>query len=552
MLKPLKAQVLKSCTFAVACVMLSACAPIITVHEVRPKAPAQISPPRDAVTACFADARRNAAHNPNRAIADYLQASQLARSQFAKSHDSLTTNRALTKYRLAVDRVLSLLNRTKPPIAGRTLVFANGERKFFLRVNAPPALALRLQSARWIPADSLAIGGTAFPKRATAAGAGAPMVALFPETKERPRVFDLAKDYGNFTAIIDGKDGKNGALTLTFKRPAETKSVVLGGRRWSLAADYSAPMALAMIRERPQAFGLLRLLRPEKYDNTTRLYLLQHFDAKRTPVVLVHGLQDSPAAWTKTVNALEADPAIRAHFQFWVFSYPSGYPFQYSAMKFERCLDLADAKFPHHRKYVLIGHSMGGLIVRLQVTNTGLALWNAVFRKPPSKITVSEKNRELIYGSLIFKARHDVRNVIFISTPHRGSTFAVNWIGRIGSALVKLPLNFIKLGASLQSALIPGSGEQLARVPNSIDTLSPNNPGLKALAKLPVAVPFDSIMGDRGRIGDVRKSSDGIVPYWSSHLAGARSETFVPSGHDAQLNPQAIRKVKQILLSEDR
>ncbi len=41
--------------------------------------------------------------------------------------------------------------------------------------------------------------------------------------------------------------------------------------------------------------------------------------------------------------------------------------------------------------------------------------------------------------------------------------------------------------------------------------------------------------------------SDGIVPYWSSHMDGAESELVVPSSHSAHQNPQAIAEVKRIL-----
>jgi hypothetical protein len=53
-------------------------------------------------------------------------------------------------------------------------------------------------------------------------------------------------------------------------------------------------------------------------------------------------------------------------------------------------------------------------------------------------------------------------------------------------------------------------------------------------------------MGDRGR-GDTPNSSDGIVPYWSSHLDSAQSELIVHSGHGAQDDPEAIREVARIL-----
>ena len=89
---------------------------------------------------------------------------------------------------------------------------------------------------------------------------------------------------------------------------------------------------------------------------------------------------------------------------------------------------------------------------------------------------------------------------------------------------------------------------RLKRMPNSIDTLAPNNRFVLEINKFPIArgIPYHSIIGDRGR-GDTPQSSDGVVPYWSSHLEGAQSELIVPSNHSAPLNAQAIAEVQRIL-----
>jgi hypothetical protein len=94
-------------------------------------------------------------------------------------------------------------------------------------------------------------------------------------------------------------------------------------------------------------------------------------------------------------------------------------------------------------------------------------------------------------------------------------------------------------------ALNPGS--QRALIPTSVQGLSPNSPLLRALAQLRIQVPHHSIIGDRGR-GDTPNSSDGVVPYWSSHLASAESEKIVPTGHEAMTNPQAAAEIRRILL----
>jgi len=55
--------------------------------------------------------------------------------------------------------------------------------------------------------------------------------------------------------------------------------------------------------------------------------------------------------------------------------------------------------------------------------------------------------------------------------------------------------------------------------------------------------------GQKGGNKDTSKPmmSDGLVPYWSSHLDGAQSERLVPSSHNAQQSPEAIAEVERIL-----
>jgi hypothetical protein len=167
---------------------------------------------------------------------------------------------------------------------------------------------------------------------------------------------------------------------------------------------------------------------------------------------------------------------------------------------------------------------MGGMICRLMVTDADDKIWRDHFSTAPTQTPLSGETRKLLEDSLLFVHRPDIQRVIFIATPHRGSRFAVGWIGRIGSALVRTPRSLSSIYASAKPLLI------------------------QSVNKLPIApnIPYHSIIGDRGR-GDTPNSSDGIVPYWSSHLDGAKSELIVHSGHGAQYDPEAIREVERIL-----
>ena len=66
---------------------------------------------------------------------------------------------------------------------------------------------------------------------------------------------------------------------------------------------------------------------------------------------------------------------------------------------------------------------------------------------------------------------------------------------------------------------------------------------------LPIKSPFHSIIGVAGQPkAPLDKTSDTVVPYWSSHLAGARSEKIVPYPHTAMfVKPEATDEIKRIL-----
>jgi pimeloyl-ACP methyl ester carboxylesterase len=290
-------------------------------------------------------------------------------------------------------------------------------------------------------------------------------------------------------------------------------------------------------------------MNPEKFADTTRLIQLQRFDPDRTPVIFVHGLQETPASWAPMINSLRDDPAIRKRYQFWFYSYPSGYPYPYSAALFRRELDGVTRAFPNHKRVILIGHSMGGMICRLMMTDAGTRIWRDYFATPPVQTPLKSETRKRVEEIFLFNHRPDVERVIFISTPHRGSKMASGWLGRFGAGLVHTPRLFDPIYASVKPLLIADPAVRpLNRMPNSVDTLEPNDRFVRSVNKLPLAagIPYHSIMGDRGR-GDTPNSSDGIVPYWSSHLDRAQSELIVHSGHGAQYNPEAIQEVARIL-----
>ena len=83
-----------------------------------------------------------------------------------------------------------------------------------------------------------------------------------------------------------------------------------------------------------------------------------------------------------------------------------------------------EGKDPALRRMVLIGHSQGGLLVKMQAISSGDRIWNVVARKPLAELQLSDATRDLLQRGLFVEPLPGVSRVVFICTPHRGSFIA--------------------------------------------------------------------------------------------------------------------------------
>jgi pimeloyl-ACP methyl ester carboxylesterase len=528
------------CT-AVAVVLFAGCAQLATIKNVEPA-----SPNVSTVSQAGMPTAKEQRTDPTAALSRYIA---IAAKAWADLERDPSNAGALQLYNYSVGRVVSLVQATgELPRAGAAVI-GTGANSYKLTYSSDIKFVADPRNVHLVPADELRIAGKDYPTRARRDGIGAPVLvqADEPTQKAREQFLPPGRIYYGMTAILEFRGTQ---ARLVIKDPLESDRVQVAGHDFPLAADFSISPAAMLAKNRPQRLGLIRMLRPAKYADTAMLVRLQPYDPNKIPVLMTHGLQDTPATWAPLLNELRADPEINKHYQFWVYSYPSGYPFPYSAMLLRQELDRIDKTYPNHKKIVLIGHSMGGLVSRLMVTDAGMTFWDKYFGKPPDQVPMNANDKQLIESALIFEHRPDVSRVIFFSTPHRGAGLATNWIGRIGIALIKLPVNMVRLGVTATKFVVtPGDSARKPRFPTSIDTLSPYNPFVETMNTLPIAdhIPYNSIIGDRGR-GDTPNSSDGVVPYWSSHLDGAESERIVPSDHGSHQNKEGMEEAHRILL----
>jgi len=143
-----------------------------------------------------------------------------------------------------------------------------------------------------------------------------------------------------------------------------------------------------------------------------------------------------------------------------------------------------------------------------------------------------------------------------MAVPHKGAEMAQSPIGRLGVYCITLPKSLLSkenVIMKINRTLIPEYSEWEKNMGNrfytGIDNLDPDNPFVLANGRSPMKedLTYHCIIGNAERAG-APDGSDGVVPYWSSHLDNAASELIVKSDHSVHRRPAAMQELLRILL----
>ncbi|RMG00971.1 MAG: hypothetical protein D6741_05925 [Planctomycetota bacterium] len=414
-------------------------------------------------------------------------------------------------------------------------------------------------------------------------GLGVPLIAVRDEYEAQPKVAkyyppDLSFPVTAFLRPGDVGTGRHSASRLPgathravveLYDPIVRNDLELAGRRVPLQSDLTTPLAYFLSKPELGALATVGLLRPDVMflerptgdESIMGLYMVQPYQPGKIPVIMVHGLWSSPMTWMQMFNDLRADPKIRQNYQFWFYLYPTAEPFWVTAAKFRKDLqELRETVDPQHReptldRIVLVGHSMGGLVSRLQTIDSGNDFWQLVSDRPIDELKLDPETRKELEETFFFQANPSIRRVITIGTPHRGSEFSNETTQWLASWLIRLPKKLIQTQQRLfrenKDLLKPDS---LLEITDSIESLSPKCPAFDVILaghKAPWVV-YHNIIGVLPQdkwIGRIAGEGDGVVQYASAHVDDAASELVVPADHVAvHAHPLAILEVRRILL----
>jgi hypothetical protein len=364
-----------------------------------------------------------------------------------------------------------------------------------------------------------------------------------------------------------GYAGRNQGL-LELYDPLVNVGTMVGRSPVPLESDLTTPLAYFLSKVPMESWaneGLLhpdKLLAPrsERQTSILGLYMVQPYERGKIPVLMVHGLWSSPMTWMEMFNDLRSSPDIRRNYQFWFYLYPTAQPFWLSAAQLRR--DLAAAREvldPQHREpsldqMVLVGHSMGGLVSKLQVLESRNDYWNLASHMPPEQVKAEAEVRQKLQDTFFFQPNPSIRRVVTIATPHRGSTFSNQTTQYLLGKLINLPETLVnaqqKLFLDNKDLLFRGS---LLKIETSIDSLSPTCPILPTMltGQRPPWVKYHNIVGEmppKWWLGSWGAKTDGVVSVASAHLEDTVSEITVPADHTTvHCHPLAVMEVRRIL-----
>lgn len=187
---------------------------------------------------------------------------------------------------------------------------------------------------------------------------------------------------------------------------------------------------------------------------------------------------------------------------------------------------------------------MGGVIARMLVSDDNLL----------DKLDTNKKvaHQSKLHTHLRLSALPQIDTAVFVSAPFRGTDYAERWFARFARKVVPLPIE-IKDKFGAQFTTESTDNLQSLYLQNGPSQLSDRSSFMSLTADIHIkkGVRYYSIMGDKTgqytKGADTTLLSDGVVPYHSSHLAGATRETILTGGHNLHRNPRTIQELRKIL-----
>ena len=324
-------------------------------------------------------------------------------------------------------------------------------------------------------------------------------------------------------------------ITVQVMDPYRTENVDIAGKSYPLAANFSAPYGLWLAENNLGAAAYLSLIDREERLTMPHLYMLEPYNPNKKVIVLVHGLASSPEAWIALTNDIMGDSILREHYQVWQVFYSTNMPILESRFQIYALLKQAfgglNPNDPADKDAVLIGHSMGGIISRLLVSNADISQSALSMMSPYQQAKL--KKHPIVSERLKIQPITNFDRAVFMSSPNRGTDFADLWFTRAARKIIKLPGAFLGAVTDTITNQDIDAKDILTRIDKGLIQNGPSDLSHKSKFMAltedinpPKGFVFHSIIGNKTNSKDPDVMTDGIVRFKKLLKLSLNSDVF--------------------------
>ncbi|ODB85778.1 hypothetical protein A3194_13225 [Candidatus Thiodiazotropha endoloripes] len=184
--------------------------------------------------------------------------------------------------------------------------------------------------------------------------------SLYQQTE--PAILYGGSDLFNATPVVLQPSNHVELDTLILKGPI-AKKINRDNISFEIEQDHTGEVASLDDPRFSREIGSLGLWKPISFIDQVGigLYMLSSPEAKRIPVIFIHGAGGTPLEFADLAKSLDSQ-----RFQPWVLHYPSGLRLDIVSDYLVKSINQLESQYPFDNFY-LIAHSMGGLVMRSTV-----------------------------------------------------------------------------------------------------------------------------------------------------------------------------------------
>ncbi|MBS0393526.1 MAG: hypothetical protein JSR54_02815 [Proteobacteria bacterium] len=292
-------------------------------------------------------------------------------------------------------------------------------------------------------------------RRFSRPGVGVPVVTWVRRTRphhvKRLARYTAAQARTAVVLVEPDFDRRVRAIRIVLADPVADATVRFGTADLPLAADFTAPVALTLTRERRPATSAYGLREPSRRGTVDGFVALTPYSPTLAPLVLVESGALPALTMAQVANEVAGSPGLRQRYQVWLYRLPPATPLIYAAGRLRADLQRFGARLRaaggRDDSTTIVAHGIGAAVARTLLLDSDAALWDAAFRQPATRLGFDERDRALLDSLFFWNAVPNVERVISLGEPDNREALVAGSGARAVQLLLRQP---VRLRAAIE------------------------------------------------------------------------------------------------------